>query len=108
MPEVRERAVGMVREHHSEYDSEWEAMRSIAQEDAVSYRLLPSRSADGARRGTSTPTPLSARRQHHERRRHQHVREERDDRRGAGEKPEVDHSVVVAEKEDVEAHREHE
>ena len=32
--EVRERAVRMVREHQSEYDSEWEAMRSIATDQA--------------------------------------------------------------------------
>ena len=29
-PEVRERAVRLVREHRSEYDSEWAAMESIA------------------------------------------------------------------------------
>lgn len=29
-PEVRERAVRLVREHQSEYDSEWAAMESIA------------------------------------------------------------------------------
>jgi transposase len=30
-PEVRERAVRMVREHESEYDSQWAAIRSIAE-----------------------------------------------------------------------------
>lgn len=29
--ELRERAVRMVRDHRGEYDSEWEAMRSIAE-----------------------------------------------------------------------------
>ena len=29
-PEIRERAVRLVREHRSEYDSEWAAMESIA------------------------------------------------------------------------------
>ncbi len=38
--EVRERAVRMVREHQSEYDSEWEAMRSIAEKIGCSPESL--------------------------------------------------------------------
>ncbi len=34
-PEVRERAVRMVFEHESEYESQWAAIRSIADEDRV-------------------------------------------------------------------------
>ena len=38
--EVRERAVRMVREHQSEYDSEWETMRSIAEKIGCSPESL--------------------------------------------------------------------
>ncbi len=38
--EVRERAVRMVREHQSDYDSEWGAMRSIAEKIGCSPESL--------------------------------------------------------------------
>ena len=39
-PEVRERAVRMVREHRAEYDSEWEAIGSIAEKIGCSSETL--------------------------------------------------------------------
>ena len=37
-PEVRERAVRLVFEHHDEYDSEWAAITSIAGKSRCFYR----------------------------------------------------------------------
>jgi len=39
-PEVRERAVRMVREHESEYDSQWAAIRSIAEKIGCTAETL--------------------------------------------------------------------
>ena len=39
-PEVRERAVRMVREHETEYDSQWAAIRSIAGKIGCSAETL--------------------------------------------------------------------
>lgn len=39
-PEVRERAVRMVREHAAEYPSQWAAMRSIAEKIGCTHEAL--------------------------------------------------------------------
>ncbi len=39
-PEVRERAVRLVREHEGEYDSQWAAIRSIAEKIGCSAEAL--------------------------------------------------------------------
>ena len=39
-PEVRERAVRMVREHESEHDSQWSAIRSIAEKIGCTAETL--------------------------------------------------------------------
>lgn len=39
-PEVRERAVRLVREHQSEYESQWAAIRSIAEKIGCSAEAL--------------------------------------------------------------------
>jgi len=39
-PEVRERAVRMVQEHQGEYDSQWAAIRSIAEKIGCSAEAL--------------------------------------------------------------------
>ncbi len=39
-PEIRERAVRMVREHESEHDSQWSAIRSIAEKIGCTAETL--------------------------------------------------------------------
>ena len=62
-PEVRERAVRMVREHRGEYASEWEAISSIAAKigcKAETLRLWVRRAErDGELRPGSTSAELS-------------------------------------------------
>ena len=65
-PEVRERAVRMVFDHEAEYDSQWAAIRSIADKIECSSETLRNwvRHAErdsGRRPGLTTPrVPVSA------------------------------------------------
>lgn len=58
-PEVRERAVRMVREHEQEYESQWSAIRSIAEKIGCSAEALRNwvrqdEQDDGTRPGLTT------------------------------------------------------
>jgi transposase len=58
-PEVRERAVGMVLEHQHEYESQWAAIKSIAEKFGMTTETLRAwvrqAEVDGGRRpGTTT------------------------------------------------------
>ncbi len=59
-PEVRERAVRMVREHRADYGSEWEAIGSIAEKIGCSAETLRKwirrGEVDSGRRGGLTTT----------------------------------------------------
>ena len=57
-PEVRERAVRMVREHRADYGSEWEAMTSIAGKIGCARETLRRWCRDDAGRRTG-PTSLA-------------------------------------------------
>lgn len=64
-PEVRERAVRLVREHQSEYDSEWAAMESIAAKIGCTAETLRkwvrrAERAEGKRPGLATDQGLSS------------------------------------------------
>ena len=64
-PEVRERAVGMVGEHRTDYGSEWAAMTSIAGKIGCKVakctieRLMRAMGLAGIRRGKKTTTTVS-------------------------------------------------
>ena len=62
-PEVRERAVRMVREHRSEYPSQWAAIESIAAKIGCTAETLRRWVRQGERDSGARPGPTTAEQQ---------------------------------------------